>query len=356
MNVRNNALRAAMALVGLSLTSPALAQEADLEVSKNASSAKVGLGKTANTAIDIKNVGAVSAAGVTLLLDTSAWPDDQSIRSIDGCTPAVKEPKKNSEWFPCAITTADAPLKTETDLESPKTTNALTVTIAIQYGVALKKADVYNEDGPKKGTWTCPAADRFKPVVASVTTTTTEMNIVNNLVTVAAPQALWADLEVTLTGPDSVSSSGGEYTFDFAVTNLGPCAVSTKLAVDDSVTTGFKLVSATGVCGKLTDDFLEDGSDYQYCAVDNIGVGTTVTAQKVYRSPTFPSDLVSSNQGTGLQIIGGEYSDPNSTNDTSGVEYVVKAPAGCSSVGGESSLALLGLSLAALFIGRARTA
>lgn len=356
MNVRNNALPAAMALVGLSLTSPALAQEADLEVSKNASSAKVGLGKTANTAIDIKNVGAVSATGVTLLLNTSAWPNDQIISAIDGCTPAVKGPKKNSEWFPCAITTADAPLKTETDLKPPEKTNALTVTITIQYGTALKKADVYNEDGSKKGTWTCPAADRFKPVVASVATTTTETNTVNNSVTVAAPQALWADLEVTLTGPDSVASSGGDYTFDFAVTNLGPCAVSTELAVDDSVTTGFKFVSATGVCRGLTDDFLEDGSDYQYCAVDNIGVGATVTGQKIYRSPTFPSDLVSSNQGTGLQITGGKYSDPNSANNASDVAYIVKAPAGCSSVGGGSSLALLGLSLAALFIRRAHTA
>lgn len=356
MNVRKNALRAAMALVGLSLASPALAQEADLEVSSKDSSTKVGLGKTGNAVVEVKNLGAASAAGVTLSVDTSAWPDDQTISAIDGCTPAVEEPKKNSEWFPCAVTTADAPLKTETDLTAPAKTNAVTVTITVKYGVALKKADVYNEDGSKKGTWTCPAADRFKPVVASVATTTTETNTGNNSATVAAPQALWADIEVTLTGPDSVGSGGGDYTFDIAVTNLGPCAVSTTLAVDDSVTTAFKFVSATGVCAGLTDDLLEDGSDYQYCAVSNLAVGATATGQKVYRSPTFPSDLVSSNQGTGVQITGGKYSDPNSANNVSDVAYVVKAPAGCSSVGGGSSLALLGLSLAALFIRRTRTA
>lgn len=349
MNVRKNALRAAsvgMVVAGLTMAGPALAQEADLVVSGSGpETGNVGLGMTGDTTIKVTNAGSVSAAEVTLSLDTSAWPEDQTISAIDGCIPATEAPKKNADWFPCTIATATSPLKTEADVTKPATTNAKSVVITIQYGAELSKADFYNDDGTKKGAWTCPAADRFKPLLASMTTSTKETNTANNSYNVDAPQALWADLEVTLIGPSSVGPSGGEHTFDFTVTNHGPCTVSPKLVRDRGVSTGFEFVSGAGICASLTDD-------KKGCAISNLAPGATSTGQKVYRAPSFPSELLSSNQGTGVLVTGVDYSDPNSDNDVSDVTYVVKNSTGCSSVGGGAPAFLIGLGLAALFVRR----
>jgi uncharacterized repeat protein (TIGR01451 family)/uncharacterized protein (TIGR03382 family) len=374
-------MTAAVLVAGLALAAPAAAQDIAVRVQNTraptgARTGFVGLGNTASNRVYIKNNGTAPAAGVDVTVDSTGWPADQVITGVSNCIPAPLPAgvtaRTNANWFPCRYATP-------VGIPGVLTAAAIApgaepyVGISVKYGTAVKKSDIYQTDADGNyltdangdlikitAAWTCPAVDRFAVVKASATTTTAgDLPGDNAAEQTAPPEAVWADLSVSMTGPASISRDGGSYTYTYTVTNHGPCTVTTDTAVDDSVPTGFKFASATGACAALTDDFLADGTDYQYCDLVTLAPGeTSAESTKTYTAPTLPSDLLSSNQGTGIQITfgNGDFADPNSSNNTSDVTYVLTKSMGCSAAGGGASFMLIGLGLAALFLKRRRGA
>jgi len=346
---------AALLVAVLAYAAPAAAQEADLKVTVAATTAtgNIGLGATGTVKITVANIGAVEAAGVTVTVDSSAWPTDQVITAISGCTPASKPATPtaatNSAWFPCAISGTVA---TEASVVAPATTNAKAVKVSVKYGVAVKASSIYDDTGARiESAWVCPSPTKFKAVSASAATTTTESVTANNTASqAAAPIPLWADVELTTVGPASIGHGGGDYTFTTTVKNLGPCTISTDVAVDDSATNGFEFKSAAGICTGIDGIYTADGSDYQYCDAGTLAPNATATATIVWHLNALAKDSLSSNQAAGMQLTfgAGDWADPNPDNNVSDASYVVTKSMGCSSVGGGGPLALLGLGLALL--------
>lgn len=389
MTIHKKMLRlasAALLLTGLAAAAPALAQSADLSLAFATANSSANFGASVTYSLNVTNAGADAAAAVTV---SGTLPVGAKVTGVTGCTPASGTALP-VVYFPCAITGTVA---------SGATKN-VKVTVAYAF--------------PDPALDTCPptGVPYFGAVTFTAASTTTDPDTANNTVT-RAPNLTkpLADLEVAVTGPASISRGGGTYTYNYTVTNHGPCAVpAVEVAVDDSVATGFTWVSATGICGakdaeylacsgdnnrlcstdsdpnpdpnavldpdydcraaqnggtdkgtcvprQIDGDFLPDGSDYQYCDGGAMAVGDTHTGTKTYHLNGLASDLISSNQGTGLQMI--TYSsgptsilDPVPDNNVSDVTYVLTKSMGCSTTGGGTSFLLLAVGLGFLFLKR----
>ncbi len=375
MTIHKKMLRlasAALLLTGLAAAAPALAQSADLSLAFATANSSANFGASVTYSLNVTNAGADAAAAVTV---SGTLPVGAKVTGVTGCTPASGTALP-VVYFPCAITGTVA---------SGATKN-VKVTVAYAF--------------PDPALDTCPptGVPYFGAVTFTAASTTTDPDDTNNTVT-RAPNLTkpLADLEVAVTGPASISRGGGTYEFAYTVTNHGPCAVpAVEVAVDDSVATGFTWVSATGICGatdaeyaacsgdndvlcgddtdcsaeanggvdkgtcgprQIDGDFLPDGSDYQYCDGGAMAVGDVHTGTKTYHLNGLASDLISSNQGTGLQMI--TYSsgptsilDPVPDNNVSDVTYVLTKSMGCSTTGGGTSFLLLAVGLGFLFLKR----
>jgi uncharacterized repeat protein (TIGR01451 family)/uncharacterized protein (TIGR03382 family) len=396
MTLGKNKLRmmtAAVLAAGLAYAAPAAAQAtADLSLSfKSAPSTSINFGTTVTYSLTVDNLGPDAAEGVAI--DFTA-PAGTTVTSVTGCTP-LSVPPDPVVFFPCTVPFSVLPSATTAPFKP-------TVTVTVSFPM------------PDPIPTTCPVNPVFAPSVFSVTTTTAAVATPVGVKSVSKTHTMKpiADIQLLATGPATISRDGGDYTFSFELRNLGPCASGyLELAVDDSVTTGFKYKSQTGcgiggintdaeytacslandvLCGADADcqipadptttpptdaqdlgtcvprtidgDFLPDGSDYQYCDVGVLPVvAATDPAQvsftKTYTSPALPSDLLSSNQGTGMQVVYyTRQSDPDTGNNLGDVTYVLTKSAGCAAAGGGASFMLIGLGLAALYLKRRRGA
>ena len=345
MTLSKTLLRAATAAIlvaGLVHAAPAWAQ-ASADVSLTVSTPDNIAYPTTTYTLTVKNLTAATAAtGVVL----SGTVDSKgTVKSVSNCTPVTA-----GTPLPCTVQGANG--------EAAGTLNggksSLPMAVVVEYAVPA----------------TCPAEDYYGPASFSVATTTTDPVTTNNAVTSALTIMLpLADIEVSLTGPGGLSADGGTYVFNYTVKNNGPCAApDVYLAVDDSVATGFKWKAATGICGgndafteePITDDFIYDGGvavDYTYCLAAALAKDASLSGTKTYTLKAFPSDLISSNQGTGLQLItNGDYTDWNPDNDIADKTYVVTQSAGCSTTGAGNGLVLAGLALGLVLLKRRRSA
>lgn len=350
MTLRKTMLRAATAallVAGLVHAAPALAQTANADLTLTLD-APDNIGFPTVYTLTVTNNGPDAAAAVTV---SATLPTNAKVIAVKNCTPAVAATATTeATWFPCAVTPSLAATK-----------DSLPVGITVEYTV------------PE----TCPAADYYGPITFSAATTSTDATPADNTATVQ-PEILLplVDIAVTIDGPASIPHGGGTFVFNYTVKNNGPCtAPDVFLAVDDSVATGFEWASATGVAGgieamsgeAINGDFTLDGDvavDYQYATIPALAKDASVSGTKTYTLKALADDLISSNQGTGLQII---FYDPNSgddvvltdhkgSNDVADKTYVVTKSAGCSTTGSGNGLFLAGLGLAALLLKRRRSA
>jgi hypothetical protein len=287
----------------------------------------------------VTNASATDAAvGVAV---TAATPEHAQVSGVSNCTPAVYPGQQGPRaWFPCAVSASLAP-----------GASTLPVVITVAYTMPT----------------TCPTADHFGPVTISAASSTPDPDPSNNSLSAAPLITLpLSDLAVEVTGPDAISPGGGTYQFTYRVTNHGPCeSVEAFLAVDDTIPTAFRWLSATGPCGgddplygeAITGDWQVGRFDYQYCDVPPLAVGESIGGTKTYAMDPLASDISMATEGTGLQIVGwrelggpGDYTDPVAGNNRSGIRYSVTVPSGCGSGagGGGTPLGLLAVVAAAL--------
>jgi len=351
MTLRKMTLRAATAallVAGLVHAAPALAQTANADLTLTVDDPG-SIGFPTVYSMIVTNNGPDAAATVTV---SATLPAGAEVTAVKNCTPAVAATATTpATWFPCKVTDSLAATK-----------DSLPVDITVKYTVPTE----------------CPATDLFYGAVTfTAASAATDATPADNTQTLQPPIVLpLVDIAVTIAGPASIPHGGGTFVYSYTVKNNGPCAApDVFLAVDDSVATGFEWVSATGVAGELeamsgetiNGDFtlVDDVAvDYQYATVSTLASGASVSGNKTYKLKALADDLISSNQGTGLQVIfydpntGDDLvlTDSNAKNDTASKTYVVTKSAGCSTTGSGNGLFLAGLGLAALLLKRRRSA
>lgn len=195
---------------------------------------------------------------------------------------------------------------------------------------------------------TCGNAPVYGDFTVTATTTSTDPDPANNGGTVTPVSVPWvyADLEVSFTGPAEVAE-GSNATYHVTVTNHGPCTSTDVWAFSDAYGSA-PFVSATwdAICQNTGDDFEADG-----CQLGDMLAGDVIEFDKVYNVPNMSSDAISlyHPNGVALDWTTTDYDhnlDPDGNplypNSSDMLTYVTQS-VGCSTAGAGAPTGLLAL-------------
>jgi uncharacterized repeat protein (TIGR01451 family) len=321
---------------------PAFAQNADLalKVTSGTTSATMAATKSLVFQAVIANNGPSNAAGVTL---GATLPATMKVTKVTGCTPL--DTAAGAPLLPCKV--SDQGLGEGILDETTKATVTFTVALT---AAASKEALTATS---------CPAGASLGDIAVTTIATTTDANLADNSVTVALPGiGTMADLKIDFAG-QTKSSEGATVSFDYTVTNAGPC-LATNVVVTSSPE-NLVYVDGTGAC-----------PDQKKCLLHDLAVGATVTFSRRYKiEPPPGQDAAEGVYGsaTGLDVASEDLTndagdvvltpatfDPDT--DTNSVRPVVSsnhAASGCASAGGAGLAAAFGLPALLLLARHRRT-
>lgn len=319
MRLSTYVLRSAAAgamILGAVAASPAAAQST-VKVTVTAPKT-ITPGKTGNYTVTLLNNGPSTARGGTL---TVTMPPEVTLSDVTGVAAAgCGDVVKATNSFTC-------PLDDIQDTASAK----VVVTVAL----ALPKP------------LTCPTGASIGAFTAAISGTGITQDAASTPSVASVPENEIADLDVALTGPDTVHQ-GEVVTFNTTVTNKGPC---TAPAVVASLLggQGMTLQSGTAPCG--TD--VKEGDD---CNLGDMAPNAVVKFSRTYKVENVPADVMHSGVPNEVDVAS-DTADPNSDNDSATTLSLINASGntGCAS-GGVAGLGAVAAMLVAAVVRRRRHA